>query len=589
MRYLSERFTKQVNSYAGPRSTSLVAAALILGFLSFGTSTNEVSANKTEFIAWSGIAYQSLVISFAYFAIFSFLINRFFKVPSFSKMVAIGLLFFTTEMLRAIFVGQMGFHLGLTSDVNWGYRILAGGCTGLAMFGITAIVLNDNLQYKQNLNEFESAKNDLSKTLSVTEEDIVSIRTQILDTIRSAINESLNLVLKKPIADKANSKIVVDQLVRVSEEVVRPLSHQLFSNSFSDLNTLEKTKIEKVNTRKVLQLATYVSPFQTMPIFSLGFLLLIGGSLFGANDPMLGFFALALILGAFYLILSLATKFIRPQLHKWPVLIRVVVISSVYLFICMSLFQIRFISTVFSIARTTNSAIYFAVLALVLCWLLAIYPAIRVARAETLSNLDDINGQLSWANARLGAQLSKEKQHLAAVVHRDVQGKLIATALKFQQDVNAGKDQAEAVNELNSLVETITNLVVEPQYASSPSEVVNMLNEVWSGIFKLNLHLNPEAASRIERDSICRQTISDLISEFATNSVKHGKATNGEISIKLSSNSIVEIQLRNNGLPFPEVLQPGLGSQMASEQTLKMSACNLPGGGVQFEITLPIA
>jgi two-component sensor histidine kinase len=90
-------------------------------------------------------------------------------------------------------------------------------------------------------------------------------------------------------------------------------------------------------------------------------------------------------------------------------------------------------------------------------------------------------------------------------------------------------------------------------------------------------------------DSICSQTINDFISEFATNSVKHGKATHGEITIEQFEEMEIKITMINDGLLLPAKIKHGLGSIMVLQQSLSVVHENLSDGRVYFAATIPIS
>ena len=94
--------------------------------------------------------------------------------------------------------------------------------------------------------------------------------------------------------------------------------------------------------------------------------------------------------------------------------------------------------------------------------------------------------------------------------------------------------------------------------------------------------------SKILQDKVCLQTVNEFISEFATNSVKHGKASLGDIKIEQVDEKIIKLTMVNNGLPLPTQITHGLGSQMVLQQSLSVVHENLPGGGIYFAATIPI-
>lgn len=577
-----------LNSLAGPKATSFVPALVILSFLSFGTTLNETYQSQNQLAIITALAYQSLIFSIGYFLILGWLINKYFNKPNLVRVTSLIIIFFTTEMVRAIFVGEKLVSFGIAQEVNWGIRIIAGGFTGIALFGITSILLNDNFEYRENLRELEISKQSLAQAASVTENDIKNIRFQILDTIRSAINESLNSAVNKSNLSKENSKQVVEELVRISDEVVRPLSQDLFNSSFEVNEFMSLETHPKISSRRVFELATYIEPFRPIPVVTFGFLLLIGGALFIPSSPIEGLLALVSSLITFFIFFSIAKRYLQPKLIKLPMWLRMFVVTFVYFITIWFTLNWGVITSALEIETSVNTQSYFYVLAIIACWALAVYPAIKISRFETLELVKDANHKLSWLTTRLSAQLSTEKNQLASIIHRDVQGKLISSALKFQQEIAAGIEVSKASASLKNLVAEISNLIVDQNSAKAPQEVVDYLNYVWDGIFTIELIIDQNTKKRIFNDPVVKQSISDLIFEFTTNSVKHGKAKNGLVQISLSDSDVLHLEMSNDGLPLEPGRGQGLGTKMAFAQCISFEYRNLEPTGIAFEATLPI-
>lgn len=588
-RKFSERFAKELYSFAGPRSINFLSATVILGFLSFGSTINEKSADAQELILWSGIASRSFVVAIVYYFIFGSFIKKFLVEIDIRRVTAIWLLFFTTEIFRTLYVAKLGLTLALISDPQLIFRIVSGGATGLVIFGLTAFVQNNNFQYRNTLQELDRVKDELTETLSVTEDDIKSIRTQVLTTLRSAINNSLNLVTRTSDLDKSDSKIIVDELVRVSEEVVRPLSHEIFNTPLEVSKSGNGFRQSTVSSRQIIDLATSVTSFQPELFMAVSVPLTIGVVALGTLDLLTSLFVATIFVAGIYLICWFGKTYLTGILTKLNLPIRFLVFSVVNFAITAFVFSNSLFLKFFDLTWSTSNAIYFFIFVSFLTGLLAFYSANNLARAKTLESIIENNEFLNWHNARLRAQLAIEQQQLSNVIHRDVQGKLIAAALKFQQDVASGKNSRVAMEQLNELIGTITDVVYVKNEIPTLSEVVANLNDIWDGIIHLDLSVDSKAEKMLARDKICLQSVGDLIAEFATNSVKHGKSTEGKIYITLAEQNLLILDMTNNGLPMLENSAPGLGSQMASQHCLSAVRNNLPSGGVQFLAKLPIA
>jgi signal transduction histidine kinase len=247
----------------------------------------------------------------------------------------------------------------------------------------------------------------------------------------------------------------------------------------------------------------------------------------------------------------------------------------------------KFFADSFGIVKTDRTDFYIGLLAVVLSWIIAIFYGVKESRLEVLESLEESVSKLSWVNARLGSQLWTERQHLASVVHRDVQGKLISAALKFQKELSENNPNAKV--DLNETLKSLTNDLVTNPRQISIRQSISELNDIWDGVFKIDLNISSELEKRISNDPVCCAALNDFFGEFATNSVKHGKATKGEINLSRLSDHTIKVTFTNNGLPFGENLMPGLGSKMSLQQTLSIARRNLDQGGVEVEAVIPVA
>lgn len=582
----SEAWNRFLLSFAGPKATSFISAFLILLFLSLGTLFTDFPGNEKDFAQWRLVTLQSLIISLTYYQILAFVIRNKFAEVSITRFWLLNFLFFTTEAIRAIFIG-LSAESKYGVSVDWDYRVVAGGLTGLLFFGITATVLNDSFIYRQRLNELRKAEKELRKTTNVTIEDIQTSRNNVLNTLRQEINRALSGLVQQTANSKDSAAKVVSELVRVSEEVVRPLSHKLLSETFEDqLPDLGNQKRAKYFYR-ILNLAS-LNPFHPAITTFLAGIQLVGVAIFEAANQLNGLISLVIYSVWIFLVLTFSKKLVQNLLHKIYLPLRILLISFIYSLVAWCPFVISFVGTSLDIPTNNVFLIYLSSIAIILIWAISIYIALRNARDEVLENLQSTNEKLGWSAARLGAQLWTEKQRMAHVIHKDIQGALISSALKLKSDLTNQLDTSDSIAHIRQIVQGSTDLLIEPIRASSTQSTVENLNNLWSEVFNLELIIDLSVEQKIQQDPICQQAVNDLIAEFITNAVKHGQATKGTADFELIDKNILQMTLTNNGLPMLENRQSGLGSQMAAAQTISVSYKNLVPTGIEFTCTLPI-
>lgn len=433
------------------------------------------------------------------------------------------------------------------------------------------------------------AQEELRKSTSVTQEDLDKNKNRIIDSIHSAVNQALQSVVIQPTDDKENTKLVVNELVRVSEEVVRPLSHELFSDMPDFPEGLTESKQKTFSGLKIFKYATYAQPFHPVLTALFGLFQFFGLAVFLTDNSLIGTLTMLAFVAWIFIVLYLAKKFVQPQLIKINLFFRILIINTVYVITSSFLFIDTRLADNLMLPHTVQLYSYLVVIGLIISWSFAVYSSIQFARDETLDNIRETNEKLNWSNARLGAKLWAEQKKLAAMVHRDVQGALISTALKFKKDVESGIEVDLAIEQVRQLIKNTSELVNSDVTPIEPKTEVKNLNSLWEGIFNITFEVSDETNSAILQDSVCWQTVNDFIGEFATNSVKHGKASYGEVKIEQISENIIKITMTNNGLPLATDLTHGLGSQMVLKQSISVTHENLPGGGVYFAATIPIS
>lgn len=585
--FRSSEFQKFISSFAGPKATSPIGAIAILSLLSIGsTFTDSVEAPNQINILIVDILL-AILISFLYFILLGGFINKFLPEISLLRISLLIFLFFTTEVLRTLYIAIQAYQQGLLSEVDWNYRIIAGGLTGLLFFGVLGIILNDRSNYKVEFARSIKLQKQLKQTSEVTEQDLIENKNKIINTIRSAVNQALQAVLNEKINHKENVKVVVDELVRVSDQIVRPLSHELFENKFEFPKLNDEPSRNNLFSNRLLKLATYREPFHPLAIFTIGLVQLVGIAIFAGDDPLQGIWAALQFLTFTFLIMAIAKRYLKPQLLKMAIIFRIILISFVYTSLSVFLIARPDISSALNIPPSIN--FYVVGIVLISCWVLAFYSGLQFARLETLNSLAKLNEELSWSAARLGAKLWNEQKKLASIVHKDIQGALIASALKFRKDIEDGKNAEDAIRQIRTLVEGTEELV-----NSNPDQIdlkreIQKLNELWEGIFCLSLDVDDETYQRIQKDLICEESVNNFIGEFATNSVKHGKATKANVQIKMNGKNKLSLIFENNGEPLKLGRTAGLGTKMAQQQSLSVEYSNLPSGGVSFKAILPIS
>ncbi len=570
-----------VRRIAGRRAFSQWVLLPILMTLSVGTSLSQLTEGKAAFNEWRSVSLVAFLGSWAFALIVGVVVNQILRAPSVARFVAVIVVFFATEALRAVLVAWQAQVMGLDTDPHWAYRIVAGGLTGVTLFGLVAYLINETDDYRATLSELTQAKLLLSEMVASTATDIEVRRVKLLEQVRNAVTDSIRGVLS---TGGASARDVADELVRVSEDVVRPLSHSLFPAD-EPRPELIVGPPERIRFRSVLHYSTFVRPFRPEAVTGFAFLLTFGAVVF--EWPIESVVTFGLLLSWVFAYLWLARRFVTPRLVAMPLAWRVVTLFVTYIgFTIVPGFFALFTTGSLNV-ESWPYFLYIVFIGQFILWPLAIIAGVREARQAVIDDITHSNERLEWSRARLASYLWGEQGTLALALHKDVQGTLMAAAMKLKMSRDAGQNDAKAIDEIRTTVLEAAEFVITPSEAPAIETCVANLNERWQGVFRIEFGANTDAMMRLDADSTCRRIVADLLAEVVTNAVKHGQATMATVTLALVAPDVIRLVSENNGRSLAAHPGTGLGSRMLSAVSLDQGFENVPGG-VRMWANIPI-
>jgi signal transduction histidine kinase len=549
-------------------------------------------------IAGDGHASLPLVVGgvalagFAAWLLFTLigLLYRFaFPVDGVPRGIAFILLFGLIESTRAVVLALFLTEFGLASNINWPFEVLGGFMTGMALFSTVSIFIGDSDQYRHELQGLLEARERLRLVLEKLSKDLADRRAELLSSVREIIaGAAAKLIAQRDSHSPVDAKLVAS-LNQISADVVRPLSHSMYGQDVLDADISRALVVPKVRFNRVAVLSTLDSPFRPAGTAILIILLSAPAAFLRLGFvpgllTMLGVFGLAIGLLAFskYLLL--------PRIRTLPFWGRVTVIPMLYATVAVSvLFLVTRYSGLEANFPIGLQALYFIILGVPILSVLAITPAIRLARAEVLEETEATVSELEWMTARLGGELWADRRAIAKSLHQDVQGVLVAAAYRLQQAIDRGEDTTAATEEVYEIVKLAATFVVAPQEPPSMAHALSQLTERWEGILEISYSADAESELALAKDRIARQLLQETLSEFAINSVKHGLASHAHASVTQKNSRLLAVAITNDGAPLSDDASfEGLGSRMMASMGINARYENLASGGVALTAHIPI-
>lgn len=582
----SERLKALLRSFSGSQATNSRAVIPALTLVSLGTVFRQEVQDTNQLIIWLGIAAQAMLAAATVFYLGRIFVER-LQAKLWLRSLVVATFFFLVEATRGVFVEIAATNLAPFPDANLPYAISAGGLTGIAFFGIASIILNDAKEYAEQYSEILSVRNRIASAIEVSNTAIQTKRLELSNRISAAIEESLQkvLTLSKPSKEQAIS--FANELIQVSEEVVRPLSHQVYQGN--DAPQLQQTSgISRVKLSRVFELIPTTAPFRVWPFVLLTIMLSLPSALLASSKPLNAFLSVVIMVVWFSFWFELLNRYLLPSLRNLQLWASwVLMLIGIFL---MPVFPMVFflVADERDLPSVSGLVTYVLILTVVLGVALAIYPALERARTELITEAAVANQSLSWHLARLGSVLRIEEKNLARKLHKDIQGTLVASALRLQQALEKKRSPKSAIEKIRKDITRAVELISEPETPVELKKYLRNLNAGWKPVFQIETQISSELLRQINADEICLAAIADLLAEFATNSVKHGSATKGTVEFALVAEDMVRLTLENNGKPLPDKLKSGLGTQIAMSQVINASY-QPKKDGVRFTADLAIS
>ncbi len=583
----SSRFPDRANRFSGRRATSQAVVLPVLALFVLSNSFRVSTGESEELYTRISISVGTGIIAWIYFTIFGMVVNKFAPDDSIARRWLIGFLFVSTEAGRATLSHWFELSQGLDSTSSWLFLVVCGGSNGLVMFGLLSIVLNDIDSYQGTYRQLSERRLLLENLISSAELNLAKTREQLVFAVRNSLTHALDRIFATELFGTQKDEDIVDELLKVSDDVVRPISHDLFETPRPVLGQEIPVTPPRVPLSVLFDNGTKYRPIRGRLFFGFCVVLTAPLLLLTSDISVVWLYLLSLI--ALALCIYLMTKAAVFVSRISALFIRIIVTSAMYMVMGFAA-GVVFLSGMFADVEVSVVIILISVLSLFLGWVIAITEGLRTSRDLLLEELAIANDELEWQQARLQSQAWVEQKNIALVLHNDVQPTLIAGALRYRNEREAGQSRDESLARLRSLVSESINIVLSEQTEISLDELGERLQDRWSGILNITLFVDKKTRTAIAGDPLILRILDDVLSDAMTNTVKYGHAKNVSIRLKSGPSAILTLTTIHDGTPLEPGYRPqGLGSKLFDTVTLSWQLRNDPGGtGVEMIAVFPL-
>jgi signal transduction histidine kinase len=456
------------------------------------------------------------------------------------------------------------------------------------------------------LAEFEKNRNDISrlsfarsalvKFANESRQQVVAERNKLITAIQDSVFYQLD-ALKKQLtslrltSNRQEIERLAQELENYSANTIRSLSHEMAKDT-GEGNPIDRLAF--IGQKKIKNFSNVYAPYISFKL-SMVVLIVVGGF----HELSLNGYA-----GFFFQILT--TLFLAPILFVGSIATRKcgpAKITLGFTYFLLTIFIAGYFTVLISkyllandiVLRNAYTGNVFAGRSLLSIIMASLIVTIVEARQKTYRDLVAMNEKLQvdldWMENR-----SKElRKELASILHGPLQGRIagIAMALRLiasNQDTSEG-EKGKKLEEIEKLLTTVIHDVQElfkvEQNQPEASIVIKLINlrRSWEGIAAVTWSIEPPVFAALPASSF--QTVSEILYEATSNSVRHGRAKTISVSLKVDSKYLI-MTIADDGSGVSSELIPGAGFRKFSEHGCTYFFAQNVTGGAELTVRFPL-
>lgn len=348
-----------------------------------------------------------------------------------------------------------------------------------------------------------------------------------IDMLRESTKEAVFSAVEVALGDTQDRREVAIRLKRVTQEVVRPMSHELARTEPHPIQVPSHRK-RGFQMRSLIDSTLESRPchpgvITAIVMMSIGPLLV---------DYFRSTLVIApIIVGSVVLWATLWVANFFPW-HRMPMLLGasllpvVLVASGALTYFSMSAFLPP-------VSGPFSGGVFSTVFLVIVGVAVALLNGAERRKPMLEERLIVANSELAAAVSSANAQLRRERHQLAQVLHGVVQPRLVAQAVE--------QSNAEGTIDIDELLEQVTSVLIkavdEPPVANL-REALEDLQLVWSANAEITIDL-PEAVDRlVSQDPAIGKAVCDVACEAVHNAVLRGGATRVDVAAAANGGNI---------------------------------------------------
>lgn len=377
-------------------------------------------------------------------------------------------------------------------------------------------------------------------------------------TLRASARQAITAAIEHALADDATGEDRALRLRRVSDEVVRPLSHAL-SGHQEELPATVAARPRRdlwALGRSILD-AQPIRPWPTaslVTVMSLGIMFMI----VGAPTVILAAATLWVVLAALLWALQ------RLPWQRLPVTVGMIGLPVAFAaagLLALTLIALRPAAAAHQVPR---GAFILAVMTVIAGSLVAVLAGVIQQQRQLEEELITEGTALVSARRHTQARIRRERRHLARILHGVVQPRIVARSLQLE-----ASGEPTDVHELARELDALLSDEAEADRSINVSRALRDIAEVWSGSKAIvEITAPPDLQTALAAHPATARAVVDVTCEAVNNAILRVGATRVHADVVCDQDSVSVAVSNDVRLSETTVARgPGLGSALFDELT----------------------
>lgn len=462
-------------------------------------------------------------------------------------------------LIRGFFIYISGAQLGWIPETDLLYRLLVGPIFVVSAVATINVIVSNYLRDSRLNTELQYRQFELGFFEANLQQQIDQLREGLLDKVNNQLRPELRKIFRK--LGQAKTKVEMSEavalLLSVVDQTVRPLSRDLtLSRSIQRPNSA-KPNLNPFTLKFPRRVA--LGSMIPLPLATLLFLLLGYPSLAVLSDPVsaLGQIVavVAVNIGLFALLKFLTSK------SAFDPLVGLLIVSALGLVASILTLQL---SQLVGSNLSEQAAIPTIVFSQAMLVTLYAYQLVKIQVLVAQEELQAVVTKLELVTSGLRQEAWVMQRNIATVLHGPVQAAMYSAALRLSQAKRpSDKLTASIKAEINAAIARLSS----PDFleGENVATVLRQIQELWDGLANISIEVDSSLMQELKKQPIPSQCVIEIAREGVSNAIKHGKAKEISISIKLQNPQMLRVSVANDGLTPDSSSEYGVGTALLNE------------------------